>query len=117
MSNLPKILAVDFDGTIVRDEFPEIGFPHYEIIDLLKRLHNKGVKIILWTCRTGSRLTEAVEFCDRVGLHLDAVNTNIPEVIAMYHEDTRKVFADVYLDDKAVPVPMDEAYWIHRLGM
>lgn len=117
MNNLPKILAVDFDGTLVNDEFPEVGFAHYEIIDLLKRLHKKGVKIILWTCRTGQHLEDAISFCNVVKLPLDAVNKNIPEVIAMYGEDTRKVFADLYLDDKAVPVPLDESFWLHRLGM
>jgi hydroxymethylpyrimidine pyrophosphatase-like HAD family hydrolase len=108
-STLPYIIAVDADGTLWNDEFPEIGSSiNTEFIDSLKRDQKKGAKLILWTCRTnedGGRayLDEAVDKCKECGLVFDAVNDNIAEVKARGW-DARKVYADVYLDDKAVHI-------------
>lgn len=98
---LPMIVAVDFDGTLVEDNFPEIGKPILTMMNYIKALKEAGAKIILWTCRNGKALTEAVNFCSRFNLYFDAVNENLPEVKEMYGGDTRKVFADYYIDDKA----------------
>ena len=100
MIKLPKIAAIDFDGTLVEDKFPEIGKPNQPMIDYCKSLKKDGTKIILWTCRNGEKLTEAVEFCKQQGLVFDAVNENLPEVQTMFNGDTRKVYADKYIDDK-----------------
>ena len=59
------IIAVDFDGTIVTDCYPDIGEPKEEIIQGLIEHQNAGDKIILWTCRTGAALMEAVDYCRR----------------------------------------------------
>ena len=61
-----------------------------------------GAKLILWTNRRGEKLEEAVRWCAARGLAFDAVNENLPEVIERFGGDTRKVFADEYLEDKAV---------------
>ena len=62
----PKVFAVDFDGTIVTDEFPEIGRERKRITRLLRRLHAQGHVLILWTCRMDQPerqyLSEAVDF-------------------------------------------------------
>lgn len=97
-----KIIAVDFDGTLCEDKFPEIGEPNNLLIAFIQRFHSLGVKIILWTCRNGSALEEAVSWCKENGVPLDAVNENLPEVKEKYGGDTRKVFADLYLDDKNI---------------
>lgn len=119
MSNntLPKIVAVDFDGTLVMDQYPMIGPPYNDLFELCKKLRTLGVKIVLWTCRDGEFLKDAVEFCAANGLEFDAVNQNIPEVQELYGGDTRKVFADVYIDDKAVPRFQHPLYWIEKLGL
>lgn len=120
MNTLPKIVAVDFDGTIVEDRFPDIGKPIRGMVDLLKTLQSKDVKLILWTCRDNDTedrsLDRAVEFCKSLGIVFDAVNTNIPETISMFNNDTRKVYADVYLDDKSVVAYQDPLYWTWKLG-
>jgi hypothetical protein len=61
-----------------------------------------GAKLVLWTCRDNKLqlLDEAVNFCKLNGLEFDAVNRNIDEVILMFDNDTRKVFANEYWDDK-----------------
>ena len=39
--NIPKILAVDFDGTLVQDKFPDIGEPNVYLFELIKTLKNQ----------------------------------------------------------------------------
>ncbi len=102
MATLPYIIAVDFDGTLVEDKFPEIGEVRYNTWQQLVRAQNKGAKIILWTSRDHERLKEAVEFCVERGLHFDAINSNLDECQVLFNNDTRKVYANEYWDDKAV---------------
>lgn len=99
---LPYIVAVDFDGTLCENAYPEIGAPKQDVIDAVKTYRTYGWKVVLWTCRNREQLEEACRWCKQQGLTFDAVNTNIPEVQEMFHGDTRKVFADVYIDDKNV---------------
>lgn len=121
MDRLPKIVAIDFDGTLVIDRFPDIGKPIYEMFDVCKKLKEAGVKLILWTSRDNVdgeyALDEAVQFCKNRGLEFDAVNENIKEVRALFGRDTRKVYADLYIDDKAIPNYMQPGYWASRLGL
>lgn len=101
-SLFPPILAVDFDGTLVSNKFPEIGEPDWVISGVVKAYQEAGWKIILWTCRTDEMLQDAVDFCKRVlNIKFDAVNDNLPEVQQYYKGNTRKVFANMYLDDRS----------------
>lgn len=102
MATLPYIIAVDFDGTLVEDKFPEIGEPREEVWEKVLRVQKKGCKIILWTSRDNERLKDAVEFCVQRGLHFDAINENLDECKVLFNNDTRKVYANEYWDDKAV---------------
>lgn len=96
------IWAVDFEGTMtVKSKFPNIGTPNVSVIELLKTARAQGVKLILWTCREGKYLTDALEWCKDYGLEFDAVNENLPEAIEYLGCDTRKVIADLYIDDKS----------------
>lgn len=97
-----KTIAVDFDGTIVTDKFPEIGEPNYDLIKWLIGYQSRGGKLILWTSRNGEALPKAVEFCKSLGLEFNSVNENLKEVQEKWKGDTRKVLADYYLDDKAI---------------
>ena len=97
-----KVIAVDFDGTIVTDKFPEIGEPNQDLVKWLKDYRLNGGKLILWTSRNGDALPKAVDFCKSLGLEFDAVNENLKEVQEKWNGDTRKVLADYYLDDKAI---------------
>ena len=95
------IYAIDFDGTIVEEKFPEIGELKPVAAKFIKQLQQNGHKWILWTLREGEKLDEAVKFLEAHGLHPDAVNDNLPEVQAAfaYNPNPRKVFANVYIDD------------------
>lgn len=95
------IIAVDFDGVLCKNKYPEIGEPNTELLKLIPIFQANGDKFILWTCRTGKELDEALIWCRELGIVFDAVNENLPESIEAYGGDCRKVFADQYWDDKA----------------
>ena len=97
-----KAIAIDFDGCLCENNWPEIGAPHMEVITAAIDEKNNGAALILWTCRVGEKLGEAVAWCAGFGLEFDAVNANLPERIAAYQNDCRKVNADEYWDDRAV---------------
>lgn len=96
------IYAVDFDGTLCKSVWPGVGEPNKVLINHLIKRQKQGNKIILWTCRCGDRLKEAVEWCRSYGLEFNSVNENLPEMIDWYGVNCRKIAADVYIDDKAV---------------
>lgn len=94
------IIAVDFDGTLCENKYPEIGEPNNALLDELKIRKRNGSKIILWTCRVGDKLEQAIDWCRDHGLIFDAVNQNLPEIVESFGGDPRKVFAHEYIDDR-----------------
>lgn len=110
------IIAVDFDGTLVQDKFPEIGEAFTLRMRCVKLLRKHGHKVILWTCRTGKHLEDAVEFCKKHGVEFDAVNCNLPEVQEKWGGDTRKVYCDYYIDDKGRPETALNELWISAIN-
>lgn len=98
----PKIYAVDFDKTLnLAEKYPDFGQPNIELIEILKERRAAGDKIILWTCREGELLNQAVEYCKKHGLEFDAVNDNLPENIEFFGNNCRKVWAHHYIDDRS----------------
>ena len=57
------VFAVDFDGTLSFGQWPECGPGNNGLIEFLKKRKNDGDKLILWTCREGSDLSAAVDWC------------------------------------------------------
>ena len=62
----------------------------------------KNLQIILSLQNGKSKLEKAVSWCNDQDLTFDAVNDNLPEVIEMYGNNSRKITCDYYIDDKAV---------------
>ena len=96
------VIAVDFDGTIVKNAFPEIGDELPGAIDTLRRWQSEGDEIILWTCREEEYLENAVKWCEKRGLIFNRVNENTLKNIEFMGYDSRKIVADWYIDDKSV---------------
>ena len=94
------VIAVDFDGTIVEHRYPAIGKEIPFAIDTLKKLSEERHKLILWTVREGDLLEEAVQFCRNRGLEFYAVNTNYPEEKGHHEFFSRKLKADLFIDDR-----------------
>jgi hypothetical protein len=92
-------IAVDFDGTIVEHEYPDIGKEKLFAFLTLKELNKRGARLILWTFRTGKELDEAVEYCRKNGVEFYAVNKNYPEEV-MNDTVSRKIDADIFIDDR-----------------
>lgn len=84
------------------NKWPEVGAPIEKNINKLKAEQADGAKVILWTNRVGEALEKALEFCKEQGIHLDAVNENLPEIVEAFGGDCRKIFANEYWDDRAV---------------
>lgn len=97
------ILAIDFDGTIVEDQFPYVGKPLPKSFESLIELKGYGVKLILWTCRSNEYLTDAVNFCEHYGLKFDYVNSPVPDKRFDKEKRSPKPFAHIYLDDRSYP--------------
>lgn len=72
------IVAVDFDGVLCDNEFPNIGAPHNRIIAQVKELIDRGHEVVLWTSRVDEPLERAVEWCEAAGMHFCAVNDGAP---------------------------------------
>lgn len=116
-------IAIDFDGTMVTDEFPRVGSPNPGAIETMKWLIQRGVKIILFTMRshdsyysdvTGrlskrtefsnkpSVLDDAIHWCEDNGIKLYGVNKNPSQIWS----NSRKVYADYYIDDRCIGIPL-----------
>lgn len=101
-----RIAVIDFDGTIVHHRFPAIGEPMPEAFEVMKELKEAGWMLILWTCRENDGhlierqfLKDAVEFCKENGVEFDGVNET-PMECEFRPNGGRKVYGDVYIDDR-----------------
>ena len=101
------IIAVDFDGTIVKHRYPEIGPPVPDALETLWILMGQGHKIILYTMRSGDDLDVAVTYLEANGVDLYGVNENPGQRL---WTTSPKVHADVYIDDAALGCPLHYDY-------
>lgn len=97
----PFVVAVDFDGTLCKEAFPEIGEDKPLMIMLVKTLQQLGAYTILWTCRAEDKLEAAKQWCEQRGLCFMKYNENADFFKKKYNSCSVKVFADIYIDDKA----------------
>lgn len=94
-------IAVDFDGTLVENRYPEIGKPILFASESLRALQQEGHQIILWTYRCGKKLQEAVAFCEKQDISFYAINKSYPEEV-FDGETSRKILADLFIDDRNI---------------
>ena len=99
---MKKIIAVDFDGTIVSHMYPKIGIENPSAIRVLKKLIEQGHQLILWTMRSGEPLNEAVAYCEERSISFLGVNSN-PDQSSW--TTSPKQYADLYIDDAALGCP------------
>lgn len=88
----PNIIAVDFDGTLCENKWPEIGMPNEELIEYLKKRQAAGEKLILWTNRVDERLDEVIKWYEEHGLVFDTVNDNLWDYGRACYESALKAF-------------------------
>ena len=96
-------IAVDFDGTIVTHEYPNIGKEIPFAVQTLKMLQDDGHKLILWTVREGDLLRDAIQWCREKGLEFYAANKDYPEEEEQNNNHySRKLKADVWIDNRNI---------------
>ncbi len=100
ISKKSLIIAIDFDGTVVEDEYPKIGKPMVFAFETLKKLQDDGHRLILWTYRSGRKLKESVEFCKENGVEFYAVNESYDK--EELDGISRKINADIFIDDRNI---------------
>lgn len=101
-----KYVGCDFDSTLCMNEenFPICANPS-EGFEVLKDFQAAGGKVILWTCRNGEALKMAEDYCQEMGLKLNAVNAQMDEQLELAKAkglecSSRKIYCDMYIDDK-----------------
>ncbi len=95
------IWAIDFDGTIVTHDYPDMGVPLPGAIEWLKTFQQHGVKLLMWTMRSEDKLQEAIQLLNDNGVEMWAYNEN-PE---QDWTTSPKAYADLYVDDRALGCP------------
>lgn len=104
------IIAIDFDGTCVTHEYPQIG-KDIRAIPILKKLVENGHKLILWTMRGNkpqeeiNTLQAAVDWFKENEIELWGINEN-PDQKSSGWSNSNKQYAQLYIDDAALGCPL-----------
>lgn len=109
------IIVIDYDDTIVFQDYPRSGAIKPGAKDVINRLHSEGHKILIWTCRAGDRKEIAADYLTKEGVLFHTINENLDEVCAMYGGDTRKLSGDIYIDDKQLGGIPDDWELIYKI--
>ena len=112
------VIGLDFDGTVCKNEFPEIGEPVPHALDVLRELVTARHRIVLWTVRSGRPLDLAVDYLRTEGIEPWGINRNPtqPEF-----SDSPKAHCHVFIDDRNVCMPLKRDShpdpWVDWLGV
>ena len=102
------VIAIDFDGTIVEHDFPKIGKLMDGAKEAINELYDKGCYILIWTCRnnhepdhpewTQAPISAVRQFLMDEGVKFHGINQQQPGL--GFYLESRKIFANVYIDDR-----------------
>lgn len=101
----PLIISVDFDGTCVEGDLPEIGAPMPGAVEVLREIASRGHRIVLSTCRENATkrkyLDEALAWFAAHGIPLRSVNENhLDDDFREPPSLRRKIYSDFHVDDR-----------------
>ena len=98
-----KVICIDFDGTVVKHEYPKIGPDVPFAVDSMKEMLRFGNKLILWTMRDSHELLDAVQWFKDREIELYGVQENPTQ-----HRWTksRKCYGNIFIDDAALGCPL-----------
>ncbi len=93
-------VAIDLDGTLAEKMEPfdadKIGKPRAKVVKWAKKFKKLGARIIVFTVRGNKQ--QVLDWCEQYDVPVDYVNENPSQP----EGSSGKVFADVYIDDKAI---------------
>lgn len=103
------VIGLDFDGTVVEHQYPEIG-KEIGAVPVLRALQEKGHQFILYTMRDNHScgrncLKEAADWFAKHKINLIGVNCNPWQKT---WTDSTKVYAPLYIDDAALGAPLKQ---------
>lgn len=109
-----RYIAVDFDGTITEEDglFPNIGKFKFLAITTMKRMLEEGYKISIWTARGGEEQEKLImDALLLAGLDTSKIlfNSHFEYFLSKYEARSPKIYADIYIDDRAYGV--EEINW------
>jgi hydroxymethylpyrimidine pyrophosphatase-like HAD family hydrolase len=112
------IIAIDFNGTICAGKYPDMEYPKDHVVETMRKFKNEGHYIIITTCVEGKPLDEIKTWLDNHKIPFHAINENHP-VMKKRFKDCRKIYADVYIDDRNIgDIPSwDKIYQIIKAKM
>lgn len=99
------VLAIDFDDTIAKTKFPYIEGAIEGAKEYINNLYMDGWYIIIWTCRCDDNvdvkpLTIAKDYLASEGINYHKINEHNDHLVRVFGNNTRKIAADFYIDDK-----------------
>lgn len=107
-----KYFAIDFDGTIAYDAYPNIGRLIPGAKETMLKIKELGGEIVIWTCRTDQWATDAVNFLNMHNIPYDKFNKPFDEHVNIYGGDnSRKIYADCYIDDRSLHFQQQPVDW------
>lgn len=89
------IIGLDFDDTIF--PYREDITDHEEVIATVKLAVSTGARVIIYTGSAPDRYDFIKSYCDKIGIKITAINENI----IIPFGDNRKIYCNVYIDDRA----------------
>jgi len=95
-------VAIDFDGVIVEERYPEIGLLKPGAKETIDWLYSSGNWVIINSCRSGKMERDMVEFLQKNAIPFHVANQNLDHRITKYGGDCRKIGADLYIDDRSI---------------
>ena len=96
------IIAIDFDGTVVTHDYPEVG-KDIGAVPVLKELVENGHKLIIYTMRSGDKLNDAINWFFDNDIAYWAVQQNPTQ---KDWTESPKCYAELYIDDAALGCPL-----------
>lgn len=101
------VIAIDFDGTIVKQDYPNIGKLYDSAKECINELYNSGrYYIIIWSTRCGQDEADMINFLNKNEVKYHKVNGNLPEFSELQEakgfSTPRKIYYDLLVDDKSL---------------
>ena len=104
-------IAVDFDGTCVDHDYPEVGKEVPNCVEVLKALDRRGDELFLFTMRSGQGLRDAVQWFRERDIHLSGIQQDPAQ---SSWTQSPKCYAELYIDDAAFGCPLIEVAGFKR---
>ena len=103
------VIAVDFDGTIVTNEYPDVGRVVPLAKEVINMLGENGHRCFLYTMRDGKSLEDAIECCRINGINMVGYNKSPRQF-----SSSPKQYGSYYIDDSSIGCPLSHNPYIKK---